>query len=64
VTSDLIADVLTARGHPPRWRGPVSELAPALGAALRPGDLVITMGAGDVTRVGPSLLAASGKASP
>ena len=63
VTSGLIADVMAARGAPPLWRGPVSELAPALGAALRPGDLVITMGAGDVTRVGPSLLGAAGTAS-
>ena len=60
VTSGLIADAMSARGRAPDWRGPVSELAAALGAALLPGDLVITMGAGDVTRVGPSLLAASG----
>src|SRR5688500_2436418 len=60
VTSDLIADAMAARGRAPLWRGTVNELAPALGAALRPGDLVITMGAGDVTRVGPLLLAASG----
>ena len=60
VTSGLIADAMAARGRAPDWRGPVGDLAPALGAALRSGDLVITMGAGDVTRVGPALLAASG----
>jgi UDP-N-acetylmuramate--alanine ligase len=63
VTSDLIADVMAARGRAPVWRGPVGELAPALGAALRPGDVVITMGAGDVTRVGPMLLASAGSAT-
>jgi UDP-N-acetylmuramate--alanine ligase len=64
VTSDLIADVMSARGHAPLWRGAVGELGSALGAAIRPGDLVITMGAGDVTRVGPLLLAGSGAPSP
>jgi UDP-N-acetylmuramate--alanine ligase len=63
VTSDLIADVMAARGRAPVWRGPVGQLAPALGAALRPGDVVITMGAGDVTRVGPMLLASAGSAA-
>ena len=60
ITSDLIADIMAAQGRAPLWRGTVSDLAPAIGAALRPGDLVITMGAGDVTRVGPLLLSASG----
>jgi UDP-N-acetylmuramate--alanine ligase len=57
VTSDLIADVMAARGRAPAWRGAVSALAPALASAMRPGDLIVTMGAGDVTRVGPVLLA-------
>ena len=57
VTSDLIADVMAEQGRPPVWRGAVTALAPALADALRPGDLVVTMGAGDVTRVGPALLA-------
>ena len=38
-------------------RGAVTALATALADAVRPGDLVVTMGAGDVTRVGPLLLA-------
>ena len=63
VTSDLIADVMAARGRAPAWRGSVGDLAPALAAALRPGDVVITMGAGDVTRVGPMLLASAGSAT-
>jgi UDP-N-acetylmuramate--alanine ligase len=58
VTSDLIADVMAERGRPPVWRGGVSALAPALAGGLRAGDLVVTMGAGDVTHVGPALLAA------
>jgi UDP-N-acetylmuramate-alanine ligase len=36
----------------------VATLASALAGALQAGDLVVTMGAGDVTRVGPAVLAA------
>jgi UDP-N-acetylmuramate--alanine ligase len=38
----------------PSW----SAAAPALAARARPGDLVVTMGAGDVSMVGPEVLAA------
>jgi UDP-N-acetylmuramate--alanine ligase len=36
----------------PSW----SATAPALAARARPGDLVVTMGAGDVSMVGPEVL--------
>jgi UDP-N-acetylmuramate--alanine ligase len=39
------------------WRGERSDLATALAAAVRDGDVVITMGAGDITRTAPELLA-------
>jgi UDP-N-acetylmuramate--alanine ligase len=48
---------MAEQGCAPAWRGAVAALAPALADALRPGDLVVTMGAGDVTHVGPALLA-------
>jgi UDP-N-acetylmuramate--alanine ligase len=38
----------------PSW----SAAAPALAARARPGDLVLTMGAGDVSMVGPEVLEA------
>jgi UDP-N-acetylmuramate--alanine ligase len=60
VSSDLVADQMSAMGRAPAWRGPRSALAASLAPAIRPGDLVVTMGAGDVTRVGPELLAALG----
>src|SRR4029450_10015083 len=45
---------------PPPGRGPFgpswSAAAPALAARARPGDLVMTMGAGDVSMVGPEVL--------
>lgn len=56
VTSALIARELDAVGRPPVWTGARSELAPALAEAARPGDLVIVMGAGDITRSGAELL--------
>ncbi|HEU4584934.1 MAG TPA: UDP-N-acetylmuramate--L-alanine ligase [Gemmatimonadaceae bacterium] len=39
------------------WRGERGELAAALAGAVRSGDVVITLGAGDITRTGPELLA-------
>ena len=39
------------------WRGERRELAAALAGAVRSGDVVITLGAGDITRTGPELLA-------
>ncbi len=38
------------------WQGTRGELAAALAAETRAGDVVLTMGAGDITRSGPELL--------
>ncbi|MDQ8172335.1 MAG: UDP-N-acetylmuramate--L-alanine ligase [Gemmatimonadota bacterium] len=56
VTADLIGDRL--RDGALAWRGPRSEAAMALRDRVRPGDVVLTMGAGDITKTGPELLAA------
>ncbi len=56
VTSALVADRMTGAGRAPAWRGPRSACADALVSFVRAGDLVVTMGAGDITRVGPLLL--------
>ncbi|MES2178565.1 MAG: UDP-N-acetylmuramate--L-alanine ligase [Gemmatimonadota bacterium] len=58
VTSDLIADAMSLIGKAPYWHGGREALASTLAALARPADLIITMGAGDVTRSGPELLAA------
>ncbi len=63
VTSELVADVMRAAGHAPSWRGGRNTLTAALAGAVRAGDLVITMGAGDVTRCGPELLRTLGSAA-
>ncbi len=64
VTSDLVAEVMRHNGRAPAWRGGRDALVAALMPNVRAGDLVITMGAGDVTRCGPELLRAlSGSAT-
>jgi UDP-N-acetylmuramate--alanine ligase len=60
VTAGLIADAVTRSGRPLAWRGERSALAAALAAAARAGDVVLTLGAGDITRTGPELLRALG----
>ncbi|SHF33739.1 UDP-N-acetylmuramate--L-alanine ligase [Streptoalloteichus hindustanus] len=57
VTGQLVADAVPPPADRVRFE-PSFQRVPALLAALaRPGDLVITMGAGDVTMLGPELLA-------
>ncbi len=56
VTGRLVAEAADAvapgRVH---YAESLVEAAPALAALVRPGDLVVTLGAGDVTTVGPQL---------
>jgi UDP-N-acetylmuramate--alanine ligase len=56
VSADLVAHAMAASGRAPVWGGTRTDCAAALRAFVRPGDLVVTMGAGDITRVGPTLL--------
>jgi UDP-N-acetylmuramate--alanine ligase len=55
VTSDLIASALSRAGKPVAWRGSRAELCDALIEFVNKGDVVITIGAGDITRTGPEL---------
>jgi UDP-N-acetylmuramate--alanine ligase len=57
VTSTLVADALSGAGGRLAWRGTRDELAGALAAGVVAGDVVLTVGAGDVTKSGPALLA-------
>jgi len=57
VTSSLIADRVAATGGRLAWRGQRSDLAAALADGVRDGDVVILMGAGDITQTGGELLA-------
>jgi UDP-N-acetylmuramate--alanine ligase len=57
VTSGLIADALRSRGGTLAWQGDRGTLADALTKDVREGDVVVTIGAGDITKTGPELLA-------
>ena len=56
VTAALVRDALRDAGGEARWLGARDALAEAMAAELRAGDVVLTLGAGDVTRTGPELL--------
>ncbi|GAC1682541.1 MAG: UDP-N-acetylmuramate--L-alanine ligase [Gemmatimonadaceae bacterium] len=57
VTAALIAAPLERAGARVAWRGERAALAQALAKFASDGDVVLTIGAGDVTRTGPELLA-------
>jgi UDP-N-acetylmuramate--alanine ligase len=54
VSSAIVVNAVS--GTPAQLAGPVDGVAEAVAPSLRPGDLVLTLGAGDVTTVGPRLL--------
>ena len=56
VSSTLIADKMREAGKAPAWEGPRSEAAQAIAQRVEENDVVITIGAGDITRTGPELL--------
>jgi len=56
VTAGLIADKMREMKKAPHWEGPRSDAAAALAREVKEGDVVITIGAGDITRTGPELL--------
>ncbi len=66
VSGRLVADAVTAARpeadvhYVPSW----SAVAATVAALARPGDLVLTVGAGDVTMVGPEVLRVLGGGSP
>lgn len=57
VTSDLVVQAAQATGVETVAVADRQQLTAAVAALLQPGDLLLTMGAGDVTRVGPEILA-------
>lgn len=61
VSSGLVADALVEAGGKLLWRGERTQLADALAGEVRDGDVVLTVGAGDITKTGPELLARLGR---
>ena len=59
VTGGLIADAVP--GGRALFVPDRAQVAPLISRIARPGDLVLTMGAGDVTALGPQLVEALGK---
>ena len=58
VDAHLIADLLVADGHPAQLVANPEQAVRELVATARAGDLIVTIGAGDVTQLGPQILAA------
>ncbi|MEU3742696.1 UDP-N-acetylmuramate--L-alanine ligase [Streptomyces sp. NPDC032198] len=57
ITSALITDAAVAAGADVRAVHDKTEAVTVIAGMTRPGDLVLTMGAGDVTDLGPEILA-------
>ncbi|MFI1971448.1 UDP-N-acetylmuramate--L-alanine ligase [Streptomyces cinnamoneus] len=57
VTSDLIIDAAKEAGADVRPEHAMAAVPDVIAGMARPGDLVLTMGAGDVTDLGPKILA-------
>ncbi|MCB9597965.1 MAG: UDP-N-acetylmuramate--L-alanine ligase [Sandaracinaceae bacterium] len=56
-SSEHLAEAIRKHGHRDvAWVGPCESLVEALAKRVEPGDVVITLGAGNVTQVGPLLL--------
>ena len=56
VSGRLVADAITLPDEQVIWEPEVRSLAPRLAELAVPGDMVLTLGAGDVTEVGSRLL--------
>jgi UDP-N-acetylmuramate--alanine ligase len=57
VSGQLVADAAAQAGADVTFEPDRAALARQVRSRLRPGDLVLTLGAGDITRLGPELLA-------
>ena len=56
VTGGLVADAATAAGGDARYADRAQDLAQFVAQIVQDGDLVLTLGAGDITLLGPVLL--------
>ncbi len=61
VTGALVADAVPLPAERVAYVADLADVAAALAARAGPGDLVLTLGAGDITEVGPQVLALLGE---
>nr|WP_219905337.1 UDP-N-acetylmuramate--L-alanine ligase [Actinopolyspora mortivallis] len=57
VSGALIADAVPLPAERVHYEPSITEVAPLVAGLVRPGDVVLTMGAGDVTMLAPEILA-------
>jgi len=57
VSGRQVADAATAAGAEAVFEADRATLGARVAGAIRPGDVVLTLGAGDITRLGPELVA-------
>ena len=63
IDAEGLAEAIGAHGHREvRFVRDLAEVPDALAGELRPGDLVITLGAGSISGLGPRILAALAEA--
>ncbi|MEO7366346.1 MAG: UDP-N-acetylmuramate--L-alanine ligase, partial [Gemmatimonadaceae bacterium] len=55
VSAEMIAGPMRSAGKAPQWEGPRDHLATALEDFIKDGDVVLTIGAGDITKTGMEL---------
>jgi UDP-N-acetylmuramate--alanine ligase len=63
VTAGLIVDSTRQAGGSVAWQGERGSLSTELARTVRGGDVVLTIGAGDITKTGPELLRALGESA-
>jgi UDP-N-acetylmuramate--alanine ligase len=63
VTGALVADAVPLPADRVSYVPALSDVAGAVAARAQPGDLLLTLGAGDITEVGPQVLALLGERS-
>ena len=57
VSGEKLVEAIRAAGHPSvTWGGRKDQLVECVQPVLQPGDLVVTLGAGDIWKIGPELL--------
>jgi UDP-N-acetylmuramate--alanine ligase len=57
VSGRIVADAASSAGATVHYEPHLGSVAAHLASVAQPGDLVLVTGAGDVTQVGPALLA-------